>query len=74
MNTIRINISLSRTTYEELSEEVEPRGKSRFISEAIRNAIKEKRNRRLAAEYREAAEEIKRINADLEGTVADGID
>ncbi len=74
MNTIRINISLSRSTYEELSEEVESGGRSRFISEAISNALKEKRNRRLAAEYREAAGEIKRINADLEGTVADGID
>ena len=74
MNTIRINISLSRTTYEELSEEVESRGRSRFISEAISNALKEKRNLRLAEEYREAAGEIKRINADLEGTVADGID
>jgi len=69
-----MNISLSRATYEELSEEVEPRGKSRFISNAIHNALKEKRNRRLAAEYREAAGEIKQINADLEGTVADGID
>ena len=74
MNTIRMNISLSRSTYEELSAEVEPRGKSRFISNAIHNALKEKRNRRLAAEYREAAGEIKQINADLEGTVADGID
>jgi len=74
MNTIRMNISLSRSTYEELSEEVEPRGKSRFISNAIHNALKEKRNRRLAAEYREAAGEIKQINADLDGTVADGID
>jgi len=74
MNTIRVNISLSRTTYEKLSEEVEPRGRSRFISEAINNALREKRNQQLAAEYREAAEEIKRINTDLEGSVADGID
>ena len=74
MNTIRINVSLSRETYEGLSEEVEPRGRSRFISEAIHKALKERRNRRIALEYREAGQEIKRINADLEGTVADGID
>jgi len=74
MNTIRINLSLSRETYEGLTEEVEPRGRSRFISEAINNALTERRNRRIALEYQEAAQEIKRINADLEGTVADGID
>jgi metal-responsive CopG/Arc/MetJ family transcriptional regulator len=74
MNVIRINVSIPRTAYEELSEEVEPRGRSRFISEAICNALKERRNRRLAAEYQEASREIKRINADLEGAVADGID
>jgi len=74
MNTIRINLSLSRETYEGLTEEVEPRGRSRFISEAINNALTERRNRRIAIEYQEAAQEIKRINADLEGTVADGID
>jgi metal-responsive CopG/Arc/MetJ family transcriptional regulator len=74
MNTIRINVSLTRSAYEALSEEVESRGRSRFISEAIDNALKERRNRRLAAEYREASQEIKLINADLEGAVADGID
>jgi metal-responsive CopG/Arc/MetJ family transcriptional regulator len=74
MNTIRINVSLARTTYETLNEEVESRGRSRFISEAISKALKERQDRRLAAEYREASQEIKRINADLDGTVADGID
>ena len=74
MNAIRINVSLSRETYEGLTEEVEPRGRSRFISKAINNAIAERRNRRIALEYQEAGQEIKRINADLEGTVADGID
>ena len=73
MNTIRINVSLSKTTYEELAEEVEPRGRSRFISEAIREALRERQNQRLAEEYREAALEIKRVDTDLEGTVADGI-
>ena len=74
MNTIRINISVSRAIYEELNEKVESRGRSRFISEAISYALREKRNQRLAADYREAAEEIKRINADMEGPVTDGID
>jgi len=74
MNAIRINVSLSRETYEGLTEEVEPRGRSRFISEAVHNALKERRNRRMALEYQEAGREIKRMNADLEGTVSDGID
>ncbi len=74
MNVIRLNISLPQATYKELSEEVEPRGRSRFISEAINSAITERRNRRLALDYQEASQEIKRINADLEGTIADGID
>lgn len=73
MNTIRINVSLSKTTYEELAEEVEPRGRSRFIGKAIREALRERQNRRLAEEYREAAREIKRVDADLKGTIADGI-
>jgi len=73
MNTIRINVSLSKTTYEELTEEVEPRGRSRFIGEAIREALRERQNQKLAEEYREAAREIKRVDADLEGTIADGI-
>jgi metal-responsive CopG/Arc/MetJ family transcriptional regulator len=74
MNVIRINVSLPQTTYKELTEEVESRGRSRFISEAINNALTKRRNWRLAGEYREAGQEIKRINTDLEGTIADGID
>ncbi|MEI7636472.1 MAG: hypothetical protein WCJ37_04150 [Syntrophus sp. (in: bacteria)] len=74
MNVIRINVSLPQATYKELTEEVESRGRSHFICEAINNAIAERRNRRLAVEYLEAGQEIKRINADLEGTIADGID
>ena len=73
MNVIRVNVSLSQAIYKELTEEVESRGGSRFISEAINSAITERRNRRLALEYREAGQEIKQINADLEGTIADGI-
>ncbi len=74
MSVIRINVSLPQATYQELTEEVESRGRSHFISEAINNAIREKRNRRLAVEYLEAGQEIKRMNTDLEGTIADGID
>ena len=74
MNITRINVSLPQATYKELTEEIESRGRSRFISEAINNALAKRRNRRLAVEYREAAQEIKRINTDLEGAVADGID
>jgi metal-responsive CopG/Arc/MetJ family transcriptional regulator len=74
MSIMRINVSLPQSTYQALSKEIEPRGRSRFISEAINNALTKRRNRRLAVEYREAGLEIKRLNADLEGTIADGID
>jgi metal-responsive CopG/Arc/MetJ family transcriptional regulator len=74
MSIIRINVSLPQATYQALTDEVESRGRSRFISEAINNALTKRRNRRLAVEYREAGQEIKRLNADLEGTIADGID
>ncbi len=74
MNVVRVNMSLPKETYQELTEEVESRGRSRFISEAISNALTKRRNLRLAVEYREAGQEIKRINTDLEGTIADGID
>jgi metal-responsive CopG/Arc/MetJ family transcriptional regulator len=44
MNVIRINVSLPQATYKELTEEVESRGRSRFISEAINNALTKRRN------------------------------
>jgi metal-responsive CopG/Arc/MetJ family transcriptional regulator len=74
MNVVRVNVSLPKETYQNLTEEVESRGRSRFISEAISNALTKRRNVRLAVEYREAGQEIKRINTDLEGPIADGID
>ena len=74
MNVVRINVSLPQATYKDLTEEIASRGRSRFISEAINNALMKRRNQRLAVDYRESAEEIKRINAELEGTIADGID
>jgi hypothetical protein len=35
---------------------------------------KAKREKRLAAEYREAPKDIQRINKELEGAIADGLD
>ena len=74
MNVVRINVSLPQATYQKLAEEVEPRGRSHFIADAISNAITQKRNQRLAADYLEASQEIKRVNVELEGAIADGID
>jgi hypothetical protein len=37
-------------------------------------SIKERRDQRLAEEYREAAAEIRQINKELEGTISDGLD
>jgi metal-responsive CopG/Arc/MetJ family transcriptional regulator len=74
MSAIRINISLPREIITELSQEVPPRKRSRFIAEAIKRSLREQRNRSLAAEYEEAAEEMRRINQELEGSVGDGLD
>jgi len=74
METVRINISLSKDIFHEMSQTVAPRQRSRFIREAIVKVLKEKKAQRLATEYREAALEIKRINHELEGAIADGID
>jgi metal-responsive CopG/Arc/MetJ family transcriptional regulator len=74
MNTVRINISLPREIIAELSREVEPRKRSRFITEAIAKLLSERRAQRLAAEYQEAAEEIRGVARELDGVIADGID
>jgi metal-responsive CopG/Arc/MetJ family transcriptional regulator len=74
MGSVRINISLSEHAFEELSKEVEPRKRSAFIREAIMHMLKERRDQRLAAEYKEATSEIKRINQELEGTISDELD
>lgn len=74
MSAIRMNVSLPKETLDELNRTVRPRKRSRFISEAIRNALKEQRNERLAREYAEAAEESRRVNRDLDGVIADGLD
>jgi metal-responsive CopG/Arc/MetJ family transcriptional regulator len=73
MDLIRINISLPREIVSELSRKLPPRKRSRFIAEAVQKHLKEQKARQLAAEYEEAAAEIKRINQELEGTLSDGL-
>jgi len=73
MKSVRINISLPKDVFTELSNETKPRKRSRFITLAIMNLIKERKNKRLAVEYQEAATEIQRVNQELEGAIRDGI-
>jgi len=73
MEFVRINISLPKETVKELSRRLPPRKRSRFIAEAVENHLREQEARRLAAEYEEAAEEIRRVNRDLEGVLTDGL-
>ena len=72
--SVRINVSLPEDLFEKLSREVEPRKRSRFITMAIESVLRDKRYERLAAEYREAAAEIRRVNQELEGVIGDGLD
>jgi metal-responsive CopG/Arc/MetJ family transcriptional regulator len=72
--SVRINVSLPNELFERLSQEVESRKRSRFISEAIELVLREQRAERLAAEYIEAAAEIRRVNKELEGVINDGLD
>ena len=74
MSSVRINISLPEEVMTEITQKIQPRKRSRFITEAIVRSLKEQRDRRLAAEYEEAAGEIKRVNQEMEGTLADGLD
>ncbi len=74
MSSVRINISLPKNLYNEISENIEPRKRSRFIAEAVKNRLKEQKAKKLAAEYEEASTEIKRINQELEGVITDGLD
>jgi metal-responsive CopG/Arc/MetJ family transcriptional regulator len=73
MSSVRINVSIPQEVYMELSE-IESRKRSRFISEAVKHFLKERKERKLAAEYEEASAEIKRINQELEGAISDGLD
>lgn len=74
MAFVRINISLSEDLLNSLSNVVDSRKRSRFISQAIERSLRELKEEKLALEYREAAAEIRRVNQDLEGTIGDGID
>ena len=74
METVRINVSIPKNVFRELSQEVESRKRSRFITEAIMRLVKERKDQRLAVEYKEAAKEIRRINKELEGAINDGLD
>jgi metal-responsive CopG/Arc/MetJ family transcriptional regulator len=74
MGSVRINISLPEELVSEMTREVKPRQKSRFIAQAIKISLKEAKAKKLAAEYQEASAEIHRINQDLEGTLSDGLD
>ncbi len=73
MGFVRINISLPTDTFTELSMEVESRKRSRFITSAVKRLLKEKKAQRLAQEYKEAAEDIRKTNQDLEGVLYDGL-
>jgi len=74
MNSVRINISLPKETFKELSRDIEPGKRSRFITQAVMRSLKEIKKQKLAAEYEEASAEIKRINKELEGVISDGLD
>ena len=74
MSSVRINVSLPEETFKEISRDIEPRKRSRFITQAVKRSLKELKRQRLAAEYEEAAAEIKRINQELEGAISDGLD
>jgi metal-responsive CopG/Arc/MetJ family transcriptional regulator len=74
MNSVRINISIPKETFKELSRDIEPRKRSRFITQAVMRSLKEIKKQKLAAEYAEASGEIKRINKELEGVISDGLD
>lgn len=74
MNTVRMNISLPKETFDELSRQVEPRKRSKFITEATKRLLREQRAKKLAEENKEASAEMARINQEIDGTIADGLD
>ncbi|MDI6754702.1 MAG: hypothetical protein QME78_09960 [Thermodesulfobacteriota bacterium] len=74
MDFVRINISLPKRIVQELSQKLPPRKRSQFIAEAVKKRLKEQEAQKLAAEYEEAAAEVRRINKELEGTINDGLD
>jgi metal-responsive CopG/Arc/MetJ family transcriptional regulator len=74
MSSVRINISLPEELAQELDREIGPGKKSRFIAQAIRYFINQKKAQTLAAEYQEAATEIRRVNKEWEEVLRDGLD
>jgi metal-responsive CopG/Arc/MetJ family transcriptional regulator len=74
MASVRINISLPENIFNDLSDVIGSRKRSRFISQAIERSLRELKEEELAKEYKEAAAEIRSVNQDLEGTLGDGID
>ena len=74
MSSVRINVSLPEETFKEISRDIEPRKRSRFITQAVKRSLAELKKQRLAAEYEQAAAEIRRVNQELEGAVSDGLD
>ena len=73
MDFVRINVSLPREIASQLSKKLPPRKRSQFIAAAVRKQLKDQEAIKLAAEYEEAAAEIRRINQELEGTISDGL-
>jgi metal-responsive CopG/Arc/MetJ family transcriptional regulator len=74
MSFVRINVSLPEKIFKELSKNIEPRKRSKFITDSIKSSLRGRRAQKLAAEYKEASAEIKRINQELEGSLNDGLD
>ena len=71
---VRINISLAEDLFEELVKEVQPRKRSRFIAESVRESLDRKKERQLVEEYQAAAAEIREIGRELDGVINDGLD
>ncbi len=74
MGIVRLNISIPENLYRELNSEVKSRQRSHFISEAVRESLRKRKELKLAAEYKKAAQDIRRINQELEGALSDGLD
>ena len=71
---VRINISLAEDLFEELVKEVQPRKRSRFIAESVRESLDRKKERQLGEDYQAAAAEIREIGRELDGVINDGLD
>ncbi len=74
MEVVRLNVSIPRDIFENLSRTIKARKRSRFITDAIRKSLKKEQDQKLVAEYKEAASEIRRVNQELEGVISDGLD